>query len=180
MGFINGHISGNSYWRKGFSVTFQHSSGEIVLRMGRMAIVSIKWFDLFNSFYSNDTTAEAPPAASNDFERPMHSPPDNEKVVKRGRKQKQGSGRNTSLESQNCSEDTSATGVPNADSEELLTPTSKCEVMESNGVSVGKPSKTVRCHFCLPLSPKNLEKEMLWNSQHLPITQATQSQHTSS
>ena len=42
MGFINGHISGNSYWRKGFSVTFQHSSGEIVLRMGRMAIVSIE------------------------------------------------------------------------------------------------------------------------------------------
>ena len=64
------------------------------------------------------------------------------------RKQKQQSRRNTPLQSQDCSEDTSATSVPNADSQELLTPTSKCEVMESNGVSVGKPSETAATSAC--------------------------------
>ena len=78
--------------------------------------------------------------------------------MKRGRKQKQRSRQNTSLESQNCSEDTSATGVPNADSQELLTPASKCEVMESNGVSVGKPSETVATSAC-PSSQKTRKRK---------------------
>jgi len=42
----------------------------------------------------------------------MHSPPENEKVVKRGRKQKQGSKRNTPLQSQNCSEFNQARPLP--------------------------------------------------------------------
>ena len=78
--------------------------------------------------------------------------------MKRGRKQKQRSRQNTSLESQNCSEDTSATGVPNSDSQELLTPASKCEVMESNGVSVGKPSETVATSAC-PSSQKTRKRK---------------------
>jgi len=121
-------------------------------------ISAIRDFKSQASLSSNDTTAEAPPTVSNDLERPTHSPPDNEKVVKRGRKQKRGSRQNTSLESQNCSEDTSATGVPNADSQELSTPTLKCEVMESNGVSVGKPSETVAISAC-PSSQKTRKRK---------------------
>ena len=72
----------------------------------------------------------------------MLSPLDNKFVVKRGRKRKRGSRRSTSLQSQNCSEETSTTRLPAVDA------ASTSESQEMERVSVRRPNENVAAPTC--------------------------------
>ena len=71
----------------------------------------------------------------------MLSPSDNKHAVKKGRKRKRRSRRNTSLQSQKCSEETSATRLSAVDADNLQeTVASTSESQEMGRVSMGRPN----------------------------------------